>query len=355
MAMNIPTRSTLMNMLLCCACMLGTAHAQSAVPLQTEQAKQPPPQAPQAIPSPADAQKNGSSQAPQTNPLPADAQKNGASQTPQPDPELRIGNGDLLTVKVYGAPEFDNDVRVSSTGEISLPMIGNLRVAGLSIQDAQSLVREKLVAGGFFSDPQVSVFAKEYSTQGVSVLGEVQKPGVYPLLGSRTLFDAISTAGGVTERAGNIVSITHRDHPDSPETVTFSKHAASDPKHGATRIFPGDTVVVSRAGLVYVVGDVKLPSGIIMDKTDMTVLQALAMAQGANPTASLGSARLIRTSNDTRHEIPLDLKKILTAKAPDPKLQENDILFVPMNVGKVAAKNSLDAIVRLATAVIIHY
>jgi polysaccharide export outer membrane protein len=234
-------------------------------------------------------------------------------------------------------------------------MIGNLRVAGLSIQAAQSLVREKLVAGGFFSDPQVSVFAKEYSTQGVSVLGEVQKPGVYPLLGSRTLFDAISTAGGVTERAGNIVSITHRDRPDSPETVTFSKHAASDPKYGATRIFPGDTVVVSRAGLVYVVGDVKLPSGIIMDKTDMTVLQALAMAQGANPTASLGSARLIRTSSDTRHEIPLDLKKILTAKAPDPRLQENDVIFVPMSVGKAAAKTTVDAILRLATATIIHY
>jgi polysaccharide export outer membrane protein len=336
MELKIPTRS-LIKLSLCCACMLGTALAQTVPLPQTEPSK--PPQ-----PAPA-----------QTKPATSDAQKDGAQPSVQPDPELRIGNGDLLTVKVYGAPEFDNDVRVSSTGEISLPLIGNLKVAGLSILDAQALIRNKLVAGAYFHDPQVSVFAKEYSTQGVSVLGEVQKPGVYPLLGSRTLYDAISTAGGVTERAGSVVSITHRDHPDSPETVNFLKHASNDPKSGATRIFPGDTVVVSRAGVVYVVGDVKLPSGIILDKANMTVLQALAMAQGANPTASLSSARLIRTSNETRHEIPLDLKRILAAKAPDPRVQEDDIIFVPMNVGKVAAKNSLDAIVRLATAVIIHY
>ena len=95
----------------------------------------------------------------------------------------------------------------------------------MTTEQAQAAIAKRYVAGGFFTDPQVSVFAKEYVTQGVSVLGEVQKPGVYPVLGARTLFDVLSLAGGTTPKAGKLVSITHRDHPQTPISVSLSNDA----------------------------------------------------------------------------------------------------------------------------------
>ncbi len=141
--------------------------------------------------------------------------------------------------------------------------------------------------GGFYTKPQVTIFEKEYATQGVSVLGEVQKPGVYQLLGSRRLFDVLSMAGGTSAKAGRLVSIARRDHPESPRSVSLSNNA-NESATSNVEIFAGDTIVVSRAGVVYVVGDVHKPSGVVMDNgTDMTVLQAIAVAEGTNPTAAL--------------------------------------------------------------------
>src|SRR5712692_6837231 len=211
-------------------------------------------------------------------PLPAPVQVPQPEQQPgtsgQPSRSvLLIGGGDLLKVSVLGVPESDQEVRVDEAGNISLNFLGSVHVAGLSTTAAQDLIAKQLVAGGFFTRPQVSVFSKEYATQGVSVLGEVQKPGVYPLLGSRRLCDVLSMAGGTSPKAGRIVSVTHRDHPESARSVLLSNDANESAKSNI-EVFAGDTVLVSRAGVVYVVGDVKRPSGVTMDNgTDMTVLQ----------------------------------------------------------------------------------
>lgn len=265
-----------------------------------------------------------------------------------------IGNGDLLKVSVLGAPESDQDVRVGADGNIFLNFIGPVQVAGLSIEQAQTLIAKKLVSGGFFKDPQVSVFAKEYATQGVSVLGEVQKPGVYPMLGGRTLFDVLSLAGGTTSKAGKLVSITHRDAPQKPTTVMTSNDAAES-AHSNVDVYPGDTVVVSRAGVVYVSGDVHKPSGVIMENgTDMTVLQAIAMAEGVLPDAALNKSKLIRRTPTGPQEIPLRLKDMFASKAPDVHLQADDIVFIPNSAAKSAGKRSLDAIISTATGLIIY-
>lgn len=268
--------------------------------------------------------------------------------------ELTIGAGDLLKISVFGAPESDQEVRVGQDGNVSLNFIGSVHLDGLTNGQAQDVIAKKLVAGGFFAQPQVSVFAKEYATQGVSVMGEVQKPGVYPLLGARRLFDVLSLAGGTGPKAGRVVSVTHRDHPESPRSVKLS----NDPSESAQsniEVFPGDTVVVSRAGVVYVVGDVHKPSGVVMDNgTDMTVLQAIAMAEGTNPTASLNKAKLIRTTAAGRQELPLALKDILASKAPDLHLQAEDIIFVPNSAAKSAGRRTLEAIVQTASGVAIY-
>jgi len=267
---------------------------------------------------------------------------------------LTIGGGDLLKVSVFGAPESDQEVRVDQDGNLSLNFIGSVHVAGLTANAAQDLIAKKLVAGGFYAQPQVSIFVKEYATQGISVMGEVQHPGVYPILGARRLFDVISLAGGTGPKAGRVVSISHRDHPESPRSVMLSNDAMESAKSNI-EVFPGDTVVVSRAGVVYVVGDVHKPSGVIMDNgTDMTVLQAIAMAEGTNPTAKLNNAKLIRTTATGRQELPLALKDMLSSKAPDMRLQAEDIIFVPSSAAKSAGRRTLEAIIQSATGLAVY-
>ncbi len=267
---------------------------------------------------------------------------------------LTLDGGDLLKVSVFGAPESDQQVRVGQDGNVSLNFIGTVHVAGLTPSQAQDLIAKKLVAGGYFAQPQVSIFVMEYATQGVSVMGEVLKPGVYPLLGTRRLFDVLSLAGGTGPKAGRVVSISRREHPESPRSVMLSNDPVESAKSNI-EVFPGDTVVVSRAGVVYVVGDVKKPSGVIMDNgTDMTVLQAIAMAEGTNRTAKLNDAKLIRTTPTGRQELPLALKDMLSSKAPDMRLQAEDIIFVPTSAAKSAGMRTLEAIVQTASGVAIY-
>ena len=234
----------------------------------------------------------------------------------------------------------------------SLPMLGNITLAGLSTTQAENIVAKGLRERGFFNDPQVSVFVKEYATAGISVLGEVQKPGIYPLMGPRTVLDAISAAGGTTPKAGKSVTITHRDENKTPETILLSRDNGQTMTSTAVR--PGDTVVVSKAGMVYVIGAVKEPTGIILDNPHLTVLQAIAMAHGTNPTASLKSTKLIRKASTSPQEVPIPLDTILSAKSPDLELQSDDIVFVPNSTAKTVATRSLEAIVQTATGLAIY-
>ncbi len=132
-------------------------------------------------------------------------------------------------------------------------------------------------------------------------MGEVQKPGIYPLLGSRRLYDAISAAGGTTPKAGTYALITHRNDPEHPARVTIS-NGPPDSMANNVPVVPGDTIVVSKAGIVYVVGDVHMPGGFVMENDkNITVLQAIALAQGLNPNAALDSAKLIRKTPQGTH------------------------------------------------------
>jgi polysaccharide export outer membrane protein len=270
----------------------------------------------------------------------------------QRTPEIFLGSGDLLAVSVAGAPEYHYDVRISSTGAASLPMLGNVKLAGLSTTQAENAVAKGLQERGYFNDPQVSIFVKEYANAGISVLGEVQKPGIYPLMGQRTLLDAISAAGGTTPKAGKSVTITHRDDIENPKTIQLS----GDKGDAMTNLVlqPGDTVAVSKAGVVYVIGAVKEPTGIVLDNPHLTVLQAIAVAHGTNPTASLKSTKLIRKASTSPEEIPIPLDTILSAKSPDLELQADDIVFVPNSTAKSVASRSLEAIVQTATGIAIY-
>jgi len=266
-------------------------------------------------------------------------------------PETLIGSGDLLLISVDGAPEYHHEVRVSASGDVSLPMAGKVKLAGLSTSQAESTIGRILQEGGFFNDPQVSVFVKEYSTEGISVLGEVQHPGIYPLLGNRTLLDAISAAGGTTPKAGRTVTITDRDRPDNSKTLPLS---SADGQNINVALHPGDTVVVSKAGMVYIVGNVKEPTGVLLESSRFTVLQAIAMAHGTTSTAALKSVKVIREVHGDPQEIPIRLDLILAAKAEDRVLQADDIVFVPNSTAKTVTYRSLEAMVQAATGIVIY-
>jgi len=272
------------------------------------------------------------------------------------DRTMRIGTGDLLQITVFGVPDLAEEVRVNDAGNITMPLIGNVRVAGLTSDEAQQLIAAHLREGGMLRDPQVEVFEKEYASQGIAVMGEVQRPGIYTLLGERRLSSAISAAGGTTGRAGQAISITHANEPNKPVVLDMDYMDPSKSPSGNVAVFPGDTVVVSRAGVVYVVGAVAHPAGFVMENYEkMTVLQAVAMAGGTEATASLKNTKILRkTPGGGVQEIPISLNKILAAKSEDPPLQPEDVLFVPNSMGKTAALRGAQAALAVATGVAIY-
>lgn len=264
-----------------------------------------------------------------------------------------VGAGDLVEMSVFDTPELSGKLRVSNSGDVILPLVGSIHVAALTASEMQNLIRRRLIDGGFMNDPQVTVFIVEYATQGVSVLGEVRNPGVYPAFGNHRLVDYVSAAGGLTTLAGNHVTITRADHSGTTEQVKISSNAPSA-RADNPEIFPGDSIFVQKTGLIYVIGDVVRPGGFPMDHDDhLTILQALALAQGTTYSAKQSSSVIIRTTPQGRESMPIDIKKILASKAVDEPLQDNDILFVPNSAGKTALKN-MEALVPIAASATIY-
>ncbi len=265
------------------------------------------------------------------------------------DTSLRLGPGDLLEIGVFNVPDFATKTRITSDGDVYLPLINYVHIAGLTVRESQDLIERRLTTGGFVKDPHVTIFVDEYASEGANVLGEVAHPGIYPILGSRSLLDLLSAAGGLSDRAGASVTITHRDQPDHPITIPLKGDLATGPGT-AVQVLPGDTVIVRKADIVYVVGDVQRPSGLMMNNGTLTVLQAIAMVGGTTGTAKLNGARIIHKGPTGLTETRVQLQKILQAKLPDVPMRADDILFVPSSSRKVLGSRSFDLIMQTASA-----
>jgi polysaccharide export outer membrane protein len=272
-----------------------------------------------------------------------------AQDSAPPTPKLYIGPGDLLVVSMFNAPEIYQTVRVDDLGDASLPLIGKVHLAGLTTTAGEALIAQTYQAKNFFLHPEVSVFISEYSTQGTSVLGEVLRPGVYPVLGTRSLLDIISAAGGTTPTASN--DITVQRHADgSILTVKLSKNSRES-LAADVEILPGDKIIVGRAGIVYVIGNVNRPGGFVMqNEGTISLLQAIAMAEGSTSTAALDHAKLIRKTPEGYVEILAPLQKILNGQAPDREMQAEDILYVPNSIGKTIFYRGLPSIAQSAVS-----
>jgi polysaccharide export outer membrane protein len=267
------------------------------------------------------------------------------------DSSIRLGNGDLVEVNVYDVPELNTRTRVSDAGDIDMPLVNQVHVEGLTVDEAEKAIEQRLEHGGFVRNPHVQLFVSEYTSDDTSVLGEVAKPGVYPVLGEQRLFNLLSAAGGLSPAAGTSITISHKAEPDKPIVVPISRNLEDHPDSNVP-IYPGDTVMVRRADVVYVVGDVNRPSGFLMDNGGkLSVLQAIALAGGTTSTAKLSGVRIIRKSPEGVSEIPVSLKKMLHAKTGDVPLQANDVLFVPASARKIIGGRTAEAALQMATAV----
>jgi len=267
---------------------------------------------------------------------------------------LVIGPGDEVEVTVYGAPDLSVHTRVSAEGNISMPLIDYVRIAGLSSSEAQAAIDAKLRQNNILNDPQVAVYVKEYTSSGISVAGEVTKPGVYSALGPHRLFDILQTAGGLSEKASGSVTISHRGNEQNPVTVELSKNPAEMVRSNV-ELHPGDTVFVAKAAMVYVIGEVTKPGGYILNSTGaVTVLQLVAAAGGPTHAAAVGGTRMLRRTPNGLQELPVPLKDLLRGKAADIPVSAEDIIFVPSSRMKEFVAASTMVASATASAAVYH-
>jgi polysaccharide export outer membrane protein len=245
--------------------------------------------------------------------------------------DLRLGPGDLIHVTVYDMPELEQHVRISDQGSVSLSLIGAIKAEGLTAEQLGQEIALKLREGDYAKRPSVTVTVDEYTTQGVTVVGEVVKPGVVPVFSSRNLLDILSSAGGLKDTASTEILIRRRWSDGEPERVQLGRdsNSLSGP---VVKVNPGDQVIVPLAGIVYMLGDLNRPGGYVMSENGkITVLQALAMAGGSTRTAAENSTRLLRPTATGYEEKTIPLKSIMLGKEKDFELQPKDIVYVPFS------------------------
>jgi polysaccharide export outer membrane protein len=266
-----------------------------------------------------------------------------------------IGPGDMLDVVEFRTPEFHSAVRVSAAGTVTLPMIGDVQVGGMDERGAEHEIEAALVAKGMLLHPQVSVLVTAYVGEDVSVLGEVARPGVYSYTVHHRLLDLISSASGLTPNAGGLVSIFHRSEPNVPHAVVLDPGGTDIGTDHNPELLAGDTVQVSRAGLVYVIGDVMRPGGFAVDPAQgLTVVQALTLAWGPTQNAATSRALLIREQKSGRTLITLNLKRMLHGQDPDQPIHDRDILFVPDSMARNLMNRTIESAIQSAVGVTIY-
>src|SRR5580693_3659573 len=219
--------------------------------------------------------------------------------SPAQNESLLIGPGDLLHLQVYDTPEMEQHARVTDAGNIPFSFLGKVGVTGLTPEEAAEQIEHRLVAAGVMLHPQVTVRVEAYATQNASVMGQVLKPGIYELDTSRKVVEVLAMAGGLTDMADRHITI-QRSGPTKRKVEYYYSNAALAALSDDPMVYPGDTVIVPKAAVVYVLGDVSKPGGypISTNNSRMTVLQAIALAGYANHTAAVGKSRLVRETGN---------------------------------------------------------
>jgi polysaccharide export outer membrane protein len=260
----------------------------------------------------------------------------GPTLAPEGVSNMKLVAGSMVDIHVFEETDLDGTYRLDGHGNISLPLAGSIHIESLTLREAEAAIGAKLVAEEILRAPHVVVNIDEYGAQNIVVLGEVTSPGRYPALASRKLVDVLAMAGGRTPVAGNEIVIHRSDQPaEATELVHYGRDADSRTS-ADLEIHPGDTVLVKKAGIVYVLGSVNRPGGYVMQEAgDLNIAQAIALAFGTAPEAANGSIRVIRKQPDgSIVELPVLYDKVNKGEATALSLQPEDIVFVPSSKWK---------------------
>ncbi len=284
-----------------------------------------------------------------------------------------VGPGDVLRVTVFEVEELSNTVVVSPKGTISPPLLEEFSVAGLTTREIEAKL-EQMYEGGYLRDPQISVVVSEFRSQPVSVLGAVERPGVYQLQGSRRLLEVLAMSGGLGKDVGDTITISRRRGGGSSFTSPGSAMGEPAPAVSGEEIEvsvrnmlltpdndlanpliqPHDVIQVSKAGIVYVMGAVEKAGGYtIKDQEKITVLRAVSLASGLGRHASPQKARIIREVDGKKQWIHVRIKDVIAGRSPDPELAANDILYIPDSRAKSVLSRSVEAMIQVGTGVVI--
>ena len=271
---------------------------------------------------------------------------------PQPD-EYQISPRDVLDIYVYDVPELSRTYEVSPSGAVTMPLLDQpVQAAGLTAEQFAHVLEEAFRQSGRLRRPEIAVSVKQTRKSSVVVDGAVRTPQVLQVMDRTRLVDILSQCGGAADDAGDRLTITRgpmalhelaAEGGQAAPTLSLDLKKVLDGNDPAslTTVWPGDRVSVERAGIFYILGEVRSPGGYSLRgaQSDITVLRALALAGDASVTAKKSKAMIIRKdpkAANGREEIALNLKEILLGRSPDPKLQANDILYVPASGGKRA-------------------
>jgi polysaccharide export outer membrane protein len=249
----------------------------------------------------------------------------GASARAQPAPQpvkYSVGPQDVLTISVWNQPNLSGKFTVEADGTFSFPLIGRIKVAGLTLPAVESELRRKLDPR-FLKNPQISVAVDEYRSQRIFVVGQVRTPGIYPLSGDMTLIEALARAGSTTELARNEAVIVHAPAgANITEPLLPTEAGASDVLHvdlnqlqsgSASQnvlLRDGDTIFVPRAETFYVFGQVRNP-GVYPLRGETTVLQALSVAGGLTERGSTKRVRIIRMVAGKKQDVVVKLEDLV--------------------------------------------
>jgi polysaccharide biosynthesis/export protein len=260
--------------------------------------------------------------------------------------DYAVGPEDLLAVAFLNAEDMNREVRVNGQGEISLPLVGSIKVSGLSPQDIEKRLAQLYREEEYIKSPQITVQVKEYRHQRVMVTGAVKNPGALEMIGPRTLLEMLGAAGGITDKAGDMVQVVRAQsasgvrksvqgeamRPFSPGTETIIIDLKRLLSQGTSQlnlpIKNGDVVYVPYARFAYVLGAVLKPTNVPV-KDNITATQAVAMAGGQHPILASNRVTITRLNDKGKiMTLSLDLGKVTAGKEGDIPLKENDIVYV---------------------------
>jgi len=284
-------------------------------------------------------------------------------------PPLTLLPDDEITCHSLQIKELADKVfKLDQNGEANFPLIGVVHLAGNTAREAEDLLLTKLKK--YYVDPDLELSVAALHTEPVAVIGAVGAPGVQQMKGRVRLLDALSSAGGLRMDAGPTIVVTRAPAygkiPQADAHISASGESVieidaksllngQDPTKNFM-ILPHDVISVPPAQIIYVVGNVKHAGGFpLTGKTEVSVLQALALAEGLDPRAAPSSAKILRRGSIPEQQIAVDIKKILAGKAEDITMHPNDILFVPNSITKAVTAQMMTSAIQIGTGFIIWH